>query len=88
MVQHWTNRKKMTSLPPDRYARVHENLTLLEAESPAQLEDLKALPEVRAALVRNLTQKVAVLDASRLPELLAVLEKHGYLPSVLGKSAD
>ena len=78
----------MPSPPPERYARIHENLTLLEAESPAQLEDLKALPEVRAALVRVLTPKVAVLDRSRLPELMAVLEKHGYLPSVLEKSAD
>ncbi|MFQ5718395.1 MAG: hypothetical protein ACE5IK_02490 [Acidobacteriota bacterium] len=62
---------------------VHENLTLLETEGPEQMEDLQLVPEVRAALVRQIDPCTAVVDARRLDTLLAALRKHGHLPRVL-----
>jgi hypothetical protein len=67
----------------DRHVRIHEGLTLIQVDRPADLEDLRALPEVRAAWVRQLGPRLAVLDDARLPELLAALEKHGTLPRVV-----
>jgi len=65
-----------------RRVRLHENLTLLEVADPAQLERLRDLPEARVAMVRVLEPGTVVLDADRVPELLAALEKHGLLPRV------
>lgn len=71
-----------TSKNRPRRVRLHENLTLLEVADPAQIERLRDLPEARAAMVRVLDAGTVVLDADRVPELLAALEKHGLLPRV------
>jgi hypothetical protein len=71
-----------TSRNKSHRVRLHENLTLLEVAEPAQLERLRDLPELRAAMVRVLDAGTVVLDADRVPELLAALEKHGLLPRV------
>ena len=67
---------------------LHENITLLEVDRPEQMDELELLPEVRHALVRRLDPCTAVLDAARLPALLAALEKHGHLPRVTGPDED
>ncbi|MFQ5669145.1 MAG: hypothetical protein ACE5HD_01345 [Acidobacteriota bacterium] len=64
---------------------MHKNVTLLEVDQPRQLEDLMALPEVRAACVRRLTPCSLVLDHNRLPQLLAALKKHEYLPRIMDR---
>ena len=67
---------------PEERARLHRNLVVIEVETAAHLRDLEAIPQVRAAMVRRLTPTLAVLDAARLPDLLAALEKHGGAPRV------
>ena len=70
-----------------REVRLHQNLTLLEVESPGQMEELMALPELRASLVRTLSPTRAVLDDGRVPGLLAALERRGYLPRLDSEDA-
>jgi hypothetical protein len=65
-----------------RRVRLHENLTLLEVADPAQLEELRDLPEARAAIVRVLSPKVVVLNGDRLSDLLRALDKHDLIPRV------
>jgi hypothetical protein len=71
-----------------REVHLHQNLTLLEVEGPAQMEELMALPEMRASIVRALSPTRAVLDDGRVPGLLAALERHGYLPRLDSEDAD
>ena len=71
---------------PQPAVLLHENLTLLEMDSPEQLKDLQALPAFRAALVRTLDDRTVVLDGRRLAALLESLEKHGHRPRVIDRN--
>ncbi len=88
MPKERTARHRPRGAGPERAVRVHAGLTLLEVARPGDLDDLRAVPEVQAAWVRRLGPRRVVLDGSRLPALLAALERHGALPRVVPSGAD
>jgi len=72
-----------TPQKPEPAILLHENVTLMEMDRPGQMEELKALPAFRAALVKVLDPCTVVLDGRHLSELMDSLRKHGHHPRVL-----
>ena len=62
---------------------LHDKLALLTVAQDAAWEDLLAQSRLQAALVKIISPRVVLLEASAVEPLLKVLRKNGHLPRVV-----
>lgn len=67
--------RKSTLLDPDRDHIAHENVCLLELESPKDLDKLMATPSVRAIVWTRLDKTRALVDPTRVHDLIDRLDE-------------
>jgi hypothetical protein len=72
-----------------RYGRIrlYDELTLLELGDDILLKELLATSRLRAALVAQLSPRLAAVDPARVDDLIAELTRLGYMPRVVEAAA-